>query len=80
MTQSNSAHAAQLLGLCSRVWQPQPLSPRATPAEARGPESLCSSTREAITAKSPCTATRERAPTVKLEKGPCSDEDPAHPK
>ena len=37
MPRSNSACAPQLLSLCSRVREPQLLSPRVTTAEARAP-------------------------------------------
>ena len=37
MPQSNSAHEPQLLSLCSKAWEPQLLSPRATTTETQAP-------------------------------------------
>jgi len=37
MPWSNYARVPQLLNLCSRVWKPQPLSPRAETTEAHMP-------------------------------------------
>ena len=37
MLQGNQASVSQLLSLCSRAWEPQPLSPCAATSEARVP-------------------------------------------
>ena len=55
MLRDNEACMPQL-SLCSRVCQPQLLSPCAT-AEAPTLYSLCSATGEATSVRSPCTAT-----------------------
>ena len=60
MPRSNSAHAPQLLSLCSRVHEPQLLSPCATTTEAHAPQLL--SLRDTTTeARAP----RARAPQEK---------------
>ena len=48
LPQSNSARAPQLLSLCSRAWELQPLSPRAAPPEARTPRARALQQRKSL--------------------------------
>ena len=50
----------QLLSLCPRAQEPQPLSPRATTTEAPTLQNPCSTTREATAMRSPRATTREK--------------------
>ena len=53
----------QLLSLCSKTWEPQPLSlsPQAMTAEAHSPWHPCSATREATATGSLHTTTRDKS-------------------
>ena len=66
MPQGNKAPVPQPLSLCSRAWEPQLLSPRAS--------SPCSAM------SSPYTATREGPSLAATRKSPHSSQDPAQPK
>ena len=71
--------ATTLLSLCSRAWEPQALSPCAAATEAPVPQSPRSEAREATTIAA-STWQAESGPCLKrLEKSPCSIEDPAEP-
>ena len=70
----NQACVPQLLSLCSRVWEPQLLSPCPAPMY----RSPC--TPEALTSQSQCSATRKataiRSPSITIRENPHSNEHP----
>ena len=61
MPQSSQAHKPQLLSLCSRVQEPQLLSPRTATTGAHMPWSPFSTTRDATAMRSLHNATREKS-------------------
>ena len=80
MPQSNISPCAQLPSLCPRISEPELLSPCSASAEARVPQSLCSSTRETAAVRSLSTTTQRRPCSLQLEKCLCSSRDPGQPK
>ena len=74
---SNQARVPQLLSLCSRAREPQPLTSRAATTEACAPWSPRSAIREAAAMKSLCAAAGGQP--LQPEKGPRSHEAPAQP-
>ena len=65
------SHAPQLLSLCSRIWEPQLLSPRAATTEAHDPKSPYSTTREATTTRDQARQPESSPHSPRLEKSPC---------
>ena len=70
---------SQLLSLCSRAWEPQPLSPCVATTELSALEPTCSATEEA-TAISLHTALKSSPCSLQLERSPHSDKGPVQPK
>ena len=64
------------------IWGPGAMTarPRAVATEARAPQSLCSTIREAASVKSPHSTAAEQSPLPKLEKSLNSNKDPEQPK
>ena len=79
MPRSDKAHLPELLSLCSRARELQPLSPCAKTTGYHTRRSLCDTEGEASPTRSPH-ATARRSPCLPREKSPRSSADLAQPK